>query len=124
MTWWQWVLVGAAGAIGAPLRYVVDTLVGDRVDSMFPMGTLVVNVSGSFALGLISGLVLFDGLGSGPNVVLGSGVVGAYTTFSTWTFETMALVGEGEIALAVRNIGVSAVLGAAAAAAGLALAGV
>jgi fluoride exporter len=124
MTWWQWVLVGVAGAVGAPLRYVVDTLVGDRLGSTFPMGTLVVNVSGSFALGLISGLVLFDGLGSGPNVVVGSGLVGAYTTFSTWTFETMALVGEGELGLAVRNVGVSAVVGAAAAAAGMALAGV
>ena len=124
MTWWQWVLVGVAGAVGAPLRYVVDTLVGDRLGSTFPMGTLVVNVSGSFVLGLISGLVLFDGLGSGPNVVVGSGLVGAYTTFSTWTFETMALVEAGELGLAVRNIGVSAVVGAAAAAAGLALAGV
>jgi CrcB protein len=123
VTWWQWVLVGIAGAIGAPLRYVVDTLVGDRVGSMFPAGTLVVNVSGSFVLGLISGLVLFHGLGSGPNVVLGSGLVSAYTTFSTWTFETLALVGEGELEFAVRNIWVSAVVGAGAAAAGLALAG-
>jgi CrcB protein len=87
------------------------------------MGTLVVNVSGSFVLGVISGLVLFHGLGSGPNVVLGSGLVGAYTTFSTLTFETMALVEAGDFTLAVRNIGVSAVIGAAAAAAGLALAG-
>jgi fluoride exporter len=123
MTWWQWVLVGVAGAVGAPLRYVVDTLVGDRLGSTFPMGTLVVNVSGSFALGLISGLVLFDGLGSGPNVVVGSGLVGAYTTFSTWTFETMTLVEEGQVGLAVRNVAVSAAVGAAAAAAGLALAG-
>jgi CrcB protein len=124
MTWWQWVLVAVAGAVGAPLRYVVDTLVGDRLGTTFPTGPLVVNVSGSFVLGLISGLVLFDGLGSGPNVVVGSGLVGAYTTFSTWTFETMALVEEGELGLAVRNIGVSVVAGAAAAAAGLALAGV
>lgn len=123
MTWWQWVLVGVAGAVGAPLRYVLDRLVGERVDGPIPVGTLVVNVSGSFVLGLISGLVLFHGLGAGPNVVLGSGLVGAYTTFSTWTLETMVLVEQGQLALAARNVVISALLGAGAAAAGLAVAG-
>ncbi len=122
MTWWVWLLVGLAGAVGAPLRYVVDTLVSDRVGGVFPLGTLAVNVSGSFGLGLVSGLVIYHGLSGPPNLVLGTGLIGAYTTFSTFSFETVALLEEGEAALAARNVVLNAVVGAGAAAAGLALA--
>jgi fluoride exporter len=122
MTWWQWVLVGLAGAVGAPLRYVVDTLVSARVEGAFPFGTLVVNLSGSFALGLLSGLAIYHGLPGTPKLIVGTGLVGAYTTFSTFSFETVALLEEGETRLAARNVAVSVLLGAAAAGAGLALA--
>jgi fluoride exporter len=122
MTWWQWVLVGLAGAVGAPLRYVVDTLVSGRVEGAFPYGTLVVNISGSFALGLLSGLAMYHGLPGTPKLIVGTGLVGAYTTFSTFSFETVALLEEGETRLAARNVAFSAVVGAAAAGAGLALA--
>jgi CrcB protein len=122
MTWWQWLLIGVAGAVGAPLRYVVDSLVSDRVAGVFPLGTLIVNVSGSFALGLLSGLVIYHGLSGSPNLILGTGLIGAYTTFSTFSFETVALLEEGDARLAVRNVVTSAVAGAAAAATGLALA--
>jgi fluoride exporter len=122
MTWWQWVLVGLAGAVGAPLRYVVDTLVSARVEGAFPFGTLVVNVSGSFGLGLLSGLAIYHGLPGTAKLIVGTGLVGAYTTFSTFSFETVALLEEGEARLAARNVAFSAVVGAAAAAAGLALA--
>lgn len=122
MTWWQWILVALAGAVGAPLRYVVDTLVSDRVDGAFPFGTLVVNVSGSFVLGGLSGLAIYHGLPGTPKVIVGAGLVGAYTTFSTFGFETVALLEAGAVALAARNVVLSAVVGGAAAAAGLALA--
>jgi CrcB protein len=122
MTWWEWLLVGVAGAVGAPLRYVVDTLVSDRVEGTFPLGTLTVNVSGSFALGLLSGLVIYHGLSSSPNLILGTGLIGAYTTFSTFSFETIALLEEGEGRLAVLSVVGNALAGAGAAAAGLALA--
>ncbi len=122
MTWWQWVLVGLAGAIGAPLRYVVDTLVSDRFRGAFPYGTVVVNISGSFGLGLLSGLAIYHGLPGTPRLVIGTGLVGAYTTFSTFSFETVALLEEGQTRLAARNVAVSVVAGAAAAGAGLALA--
>jgi CrcB protein len=122
MTWWQWVLVGLAGAVGAPLRYVVDTVVTERIQGVFPLGTLVVNGSGSFALGLLSGLAIYDGLPGTPKLIVGTGLVGAYTTFSTFSYETIALIDEGEVRLAARNVAVSVVVGAAAAAAGLALA--
>jgi CrcB protein len=122
MTWWQWVLVGLAGAVGAPLRYVVDTVVSERIGGRSPLGTLVVNVSGSFGLGLLSGLAIYDGLPNTPKLVVGAGLVGAYTTFSTFSFETIALVEEGAVRLAAQNVAVGVVLGAAAATAGLALA--
>jgi CrcB protein len=124
MTWWQWMLVGLAGAVGAPLRYVVDTVVTERIGPRFPVGTLVVNVSGSFVLGLLSGLAIYQGLPNTPKLVVGTGLVGAYTTFSTFSYETIALVEEGEVRLAARNVVASVVLGVVAAAAGLALAAV
>jgi CrcB protein len=123
MTWWQWVLVGLAGAAGAPLRYAVDVLVAGRLGGTFPKGTLVVNISGSFGLGLLTGLVLFDGLTGNAKLVLGTGLIGAYTTFSTFSAETITLLETGEGSLAVRNVVVSVAIGWAAAAAGLGLAG-
>jgi CrcB protein len=122
MTWWQWVLVGVAGAVGAPLRYVVDKLVSARVEGVFPFGTMVVNFSGSFGLGLLSGLAIYHGLPGTPKLIVGTGLVGAYTTFSTFSFETVALLEEDETRPAARNVAVSVVVGSAAAAAGLALA--
>jgi CrcB protein len=122
VTWWQWALVGVAAAVGAPLRYVIDTLVSDRVGGAFPYGTLVVNVSGCFALGLLTGLGLYHGLSATPRLDLGTGLVGAYTTFSTFSFETVALLEEGEVRLAARNVGLSAVIGTLSATAGLAIA--
>jgi CrcB protein len=122
VTWWQWALVAVAGAAGAPLRYVVDTLVSERVSGVFPLGTLVVNVSGSLVLGVITGLAIYHGFTGAPRVVLGTGLVGAYTTYSTFTFETISLLEQGEGWSALRNILWSVVAAGAAAAAGIALA--
>lgn len=122
MTWWQWLLVAAAGSVGAPARYLLDTGVSDRVAAMFPYGTLVVNVSGSFALGVLTGLALDHGLGTTAQLVLGTGLLGAYTTFSTFTLETVSLLQSGETQAAVRNAAGSVLVGAGAAAAGWALA--
>jgi CrcB protein len=122
MIWWQWLLVCVAGAMGAPLRYMVDTLISRRVEGAFPLGTLVVNISGSFVLGLLSGLAIYHGLPGTPKLVLGTGLVGAYTTFSTFSLETVTLVEEGEARLAVGNVVANGLVGAVAAAAGLALA--
>ena len=121
MYWWEWLLVAAAGAVGAPLRYVVDTLVSNRVAAVFPYGTLVVNVSGSFVLGMITGLVVDHGFGGTGPLVLGTGLVGSYTTFSTFALETRSLVEAGETTSAARNLATSVLCGTAAAAAGWAL---
>ncbi len=122
MTWWEWLLVIAAGAVGAPLRYVVDTLVSDRSGGAFPLGTLAVNLTGSFALGVLTGLVLDHGVGQAPRLVAGTGLLGAYTTFSTFSLETVALAEAGEIGLALRNAALSVFAGTLAAAAGWGLA--
>ena len=122
MRWWEWVLVVAAGAAGAPLRYVIDTIVSDRSDGTFPFGTLVVNLSGSFLLGVLTGLVLYHGVGQSARLVAGTGLLGAYTTFSTFSLETVTLAETGEVGLALRNGGLSVLAGTLAAAAGWGLA--
>jgi CrcB protein len=116
-----WIAFVLAGAIGAPLRYELDGLVGQRVDGVFPWGILLINVSGSFLLGLLTGLGLHHGLGKTPRIVLGTGFCGAFTTFSTFTYETVRLLEEGDLAEAFGNIALTLLVGAAAAAIGLAI---
>jgi CrcB protein len=116
-----WIAFVVAGAIGAPLRYLVDGLVGDRTDAVVPWGILVVNVSGSFVLGLVTGLALHHGLGRTPRIVIGTGFCGAFTTFSTFTYETVRLIEADRRREALVNVALSLGLGLAAAAAGLAL---
>jgi CrcB protein len=117
-----WIAFVAAGAAGAPSRYLVDGYVGDRAQGVFPWGTFLVNVTGSLLLGFLTGLALYHGLPNAPKVVVGTGFCGAYTTFSTFTFETVRLIEEGAINEAFRNALGSLATGAVAAAAGVALA--
>lgn len=98
-----WVALVAAGAVGAPLRYLLDGAIQDRTRGAFPWGTLGVNASGSLLLGFLTGLALYHGFPDTPKVVLGTGFLGAYTTFSTFTFETVRLAEEGAASEAVRN---------------------
>jgi CrcB protein len=117
-----WVAFVAGGAIGAPVRYLVDGAIGDRTSGAFPWGTFVVNITGSLLLGFLTGLALYHGFPDTPRVVLGTGFCGAYTTFSTHTFETVRLLEDGAHGPALRNALGTLVAGAVAAAAGLALA--
>jgi fluoride exporter len=116
--------VAAAGAVGAPARYLVDLAVQERGrrHPELPLGTLAVNVSGSFLLGLVTGLALHHGLPAGARTTLGTGFCGAYTTFSTFSYETIRLVQDGDLAEAGLNVLASLAAGAVAAAAGLGLA--
>lgn len=117
-----WVAFVLAGAVGAPLRYLVDGFVGDRTEGSFPWGTLLVNASGSLLLGFLTGLALYHGFPETPKIVLGAGFCGAYTTFSTFTFETVRLAEEGALSEAARNALGTVVACAAAASCGIALA--
>jgi CrcB protein len=116
-----WVAFVVAGAVGAPLRYLVDGLVGKRTGGVFPWGILLINVCGSFLLGFVTGLALHHGLSRTPRIVIGTGFCGAFTTFSTFTYETVRLIEEGDLAEALANLGLTVLLAAVAAAAGLAV---
>lgn len=115
-------LVGAGGFLGAISRYLVDGWVATATGGGFPWGTLVVNLSGSFVLGLLFALSVERGVlppDLRPPVLIG--FIGAYTTFSTLTLETWRLVEDGSYVTAFANIGGSVVLGLIAVVAGLAV---
>jgi CrcB protein len=117
-----WIAFVTAGAIGAPLRYLADGAIQDRTDGAFPRGTFLVNVSGSLLLGFLTGLALYHAFPDTPRIILGTGFCGAYTTFSTFGFETLRLLEEGATAEAFRNALGTLITCAAAAAVGIALA--
>jgi CrcB protein len=116
-----WAAFLVAAGIGAPGRYLVDGWIQDRTSGAFPWGTFTVNVTGCLALGVLAGLGLYHDLGTTTRTVLGTGGLGAYTTFSTLTFETVRLAEEGAVNEAVRNASTSLLVGLAAVTAGLAL---
>ena len=118
------VWVALAGALGALARYGVHGLVQSRTASRFPYGTVVVNVSGSFALGFLVGLVTYQGLAPDVRTVVGTGFIGAYTTFSSFAYDTVGLFEEGAGTAALVNTLGSVAIGLVAATAGFALAGV
>ena len=81
-----------------------------RLDPAFPLGTLVVNVTGSIALGLVVGLGLYHGLPATPCTLIGTGFLGAYTTFSTFSYETVRLLEDGARREALLNTATSLAL--------------
>ncbi|GAA1808787.1 fluoride efflux transporter CrcB [Planosporangium flavigriseum] len=112
-------LVALGAAVGAPLRYLVDRAIQGRHDSLFPWGTFAVNVVGSFLLGLLAAAALHT---SAPIMaLLGTGLCGALTTYSTFGYETVRLLRGRARLLAVLNVVASIVAGLGAAAAGVAL---
>ena len=103
--------VGLLGGVGATARFVLDGAVSARTAGRFPFGTLAVNVSGSLVLGLFAGLAL----GGDAGRVLGTGLIGGFTTFSTWALESHRLGEDGELGLGAANFAVSLLLGVTAA---------
>lgn len=114
--------VSAAAAGGALLRYLVDRAVTRRLRTQWPVGTFVVNVSGSLLLGLLVGLSEHHRLGTTALDVVGAGFAGGFTTLSTWAWESIALAETREWLAAMANVAGSVALGLLAGAAGLALA--
>ena len=116
------VLVGVGGFFGAIARRVVDLWVSERADSTFPFGTLVVNLTGAFVLGLLFAWATErDVLPAEIRAPVMIGFIGAYTTFSTWMLESWRLVEDGAWQLAALNIAGSVALGLVAVVAGLAV---
>jgi fluoride exporter len=99
--------LGLLGGIGAVARFLLDGAVSRRAGRAFPYGTLAVNLSGAFVLGLLSGAAL----GGDAWRLWGVGLIGAFTTFSTWTLESHRLAEDGQGRLGAVNFIVSLVLG-------------
>jgi CrcB protein len=110
-----------AGALGALARFLIDALIKQRWRASFPLGTVVINVTGSLLLGVLAGAVLFHGESSTWQTVVGTGFCGGYTTFSTASFETVRLVQQHRRMQALANAIGSLVSSVAACAVGLAL---
>jgi CrcB protein len=119
----NWLLVVAGAAVGAPLRYLTDRAVQSRHDSVFPWGTFVVNIAGCLVLGLLTGAVSAGFAGPRLQLLLGTGLCGALTTYSTFSYETLRLTGTGAGLYAAANVVASVVAGLGAAFAGAWIAG-
>jgi fluoride exporter len=114
-------MVSMAGGLGAVARLVLDGLIRGRHVLEYPVGTTLINVSGSFLLGLLGGLTLRHGLPTSLHLVLGTGFLGGYTTFSTASVETVRLLQDRRFAAAIANGLGQIVVASAAAALGLAI---
>ena len=118
----NYLLVAVFGAGGAVCRYALDGWVSGWTRGQLPWGTLTVNIIGSFALGVIVALTT-ERLVASPQwrIALGIGFIGAFTTFSTYAYETVKLAEDGTVGLALANAVGMVGLGLAAAAIGLAV---
>ncbi|MGW3241903.1 fluoride efflux transporter CrcB [Streptomyces sp. NPDC001070] len=117
----NWLLVIAGAAIGAPLRYLTDRAVQSRHYGALPWGTFTVNVAGSLILGLVTGATTSGQAPSQLQLLLGTGLCGALTTYSTFSYETLRLAEQGAGRLALLNTAGSVAAAVAAAFAGAAL---
>ena len=114
--------VGVGGFVGAIARYLVDGWVTARTGAVFPWGTLAVNLTGSFVLGLLFALAIERGvLPADIRAPILIGVIGAYTTFSTLALESWRLIEDGSYVLGAANLVGSVVLGIIAVVGGLVL---
>jgi fluoride exporter len=91
--------IGVFGAVGAIARFLLDGAVSARAASGFPWGTLAVNLTGAFVLGFLTGRLTGD-----AQLLVGTGLLGGYTTFSTWMFESHRLGEDGELRRGLLNL--------------------
>ena len=117
-----YLLVAAGAAIGAPLRYLTDRAVQSRHGSAVPFGTLTVNVVGSLILGAVVAATMAHPAPTDLQTLLGTGFCGAFTTYSTFSYETVRLMQERAGRAAAISVALTLVAGVGAAAAGFALA--
>ncbi|MFC5855868.1 fluoride efflux transporter CrcB [Streptomyces chlorus] len=117
-----WLLVVLGAMVGAPLRHLTDRAVRARHDAVFPWGTFTVNVAGCLMLGLLTGAVAAGAAGPRLQLLLGTGLCGALTTYSTFSYETLRLAETGAVRHAAVNVVASVTAGLGAAFAGAALA--
>ncbi len=111
--------VGIAGALGALSRYLLGRYIAERAGAQFPFGTLLINVTGAFVIGLIFSLTAHKMLSLALQVILATGFLGGYTTYSTMNWEGVQLARGGSARLSMVYFGGSFVLGLLAASLGL-----
>jgi fluoride exporter len=119
MNGFVWVCLGAA--LGAPARYLLDRAVQARHDTVMPWGTMLVNIVGSFVLGVLLGLSGSYGVPEPVTLAVGTGLCGALTTYSTFSYETVRLLESGARLPAVLNVVISVLAGVGAAVGGYAV---
>ncbi|NOZ69780.1 MAG: fluoride efflux transporter CrcB [Deferribacteres bacterium] len=107
------ILLAAGGAVGTVLRYTLSGLTYRVLDGAFPWGTLLVNLAGSFVIGLLWGFFEIQNLSPNMRNFIFIGVLGGFTTFSTFALESFNLLRDGEIRLLLLNLLASNILGIA-----------
>jgi CrcB protein len=119
--WLPYILVGVGGFVGANARFILARGIGALVETRFPLGTFVVNMSGSFLLGVLGTIIALKMMptSEATRLALGVGFLGAFTTFSTFEFETHALLEDGSWLLAATNMFASLFVGLIALRAGI-----
>lgn len=124
MTSLLFIALALAGGLGASCRMLLDGLIKSRISGAIPWGTITINVSGSLILGLLTGLASAQVLPEAWHLIIGTGFLGGYTTFSTASFETVRLVQERKWILSLSTGIGTLVLATAAAGLGLWLGGI
>ena len=112
-------VLGMAGGLGSVARFLLDGIIRSRVRGHVPVGTMIINISGSLVLGLLTGLVLAAALPPTWTLLAGTGFLGGYTTFSTASSETVRLLQAGRVRAALLSGAGTAVASLAAAGLGL-----
>ena len=126
MNFWSFVQIGSiggAGALGALARYTLGRFIAERAGSQFPLGTLLINVSGAFVIGLLFALAEHRIITPTLQAVLATGFLGGYTTFSTMSWEGVQLVRGGSTQLSLLYFGGNIVFGLLAVTGGLLVGG-
>lgn len=111
--------VAVFGGLGAVLRFITDGTLRTVLGRKFPWGTLLINVTGSFILGLLTGFVLRNEVSNNLQLIIGTGFCGGFTTFSTSIFEAVRLIEERRYKAFIIQVFGTAILSLSAAAAGL-----
>lgn len=102
--------VGIGGMLGAISRYLLGKWISQITSDAFPLGTFIINISGSFALGILTAMHLQKGIPEWSWLMLGPGYLGAYTTFSTFGYETIRLLQHKMIGIALLYVTASVIL--------------
>jgi len=107
----KYIAVGVGGFAGAITRYAIGVYIGSRYGVGFPYGTFVINVSGSFLVGLILTLLARTTASPYWRYLLPIGFIGAYTTFSTFEYETLQAIQDGQLVTGLLNVTLSLIVG-------------